>query len=81
MAKVNLILTLRVAGDVDRTEFEPDAQWFDTPKGEAIVHQNVVRESEYLVGATGVFREPIADVLSDAHRFVMLNVDQRTVVL
>ena len=82
MAKFPLILTLRVTPDVDRREFEPNAEWFVKEGGStALVSQYVRKEGGYLVGATETFRESMADIVSDTYRFCSLVVDQTQIVL
>lgn len=64
------LLVLKVPADVDRSEFEPDAEWFVMPNGSLHVSQRVTKEGGYLVGATDTYREHLStDILADADRF------------
>lgn len=83
MSNLPLILSLRLPIDVDRSEFEPDAQWWTPAKHPqtAFVNMYVKREGAYLVGATGIYRESLEDIVADSHRFCMLVADQTQIVL
>jgi hypothetical protein len=71
--KLPFILILSVPSDVDRSEFEPDAIWSETPNGRLKVTQRVAKEGGYLVGATDTYRERLADdILADPERFAGL---------
>lgn len=70
--KLPYILTLKVSADVDRSEFEPDAQWEQTSRTMATVTQKVYKNGGMLVGATDTFWESLSDAVGDTDRFVSL---------
>ena len=69
--KFPLILTLIITGDVDRSEFEPDAEWVKITNSTYRVTQRVRQSGSYLMGRTDAYQETFSEVLGD-DRFVSL---------
>lgn len=68
-----LTLVMIVTGDVDRSEFEPDAIWQLVSESTYRVTQKVRRSGNQLVGRTDTFAESFIEVMDD--RFVSLIAD------